>query len=111
MSASITTTGGMSRRRIELRRSGGDGPGVCPKRFAVNQGRAETPSLTRTWHVSGAILRKKLTHAEATEAPVFVSDNNLGCLMQIKGGLHAGGSQVRAMHLMELIAGRLDDSV
>jgi L-lactate dehydrogenase complex protein LldF len=56
--------------------------------------------------VSSAILQKKLNHAEVTEAPVLVSDNP-GCLMQIKGGLHARGSKVKALHLMELMAERL----
>jgi L-lactate dehydrogenase complex protein LldF len=59
--------------------------------------------------VSSAILQKKLNFAELTEAPVLVSDNP-GCLMQIKGGLHARGSKVRAMHLMELLAERIDEA-
>jgi Fe-S oxidoreductase len=57
--------------------------------------------------VSSAILKRKLTNALETQSQVIVADNP-GCLMQIKGGLHAQGSDVKAMHLMELIAGRLD---
>jgi L-lactate dehydrogenase complex protein LldF len=58
--------------------------------------------------VSSAILKRKLTNAEETHAQVIVSDNP-GCLMQLKGGLHARGSDIQAMHLMELIAQRLHE--
>ncbi len=58
--------------------------------------------------VSSAILKRKLTNAGETGAPILVSDNP-GCLMQIKGGLHARGSNTRAIHLMELIAECLDE--
>jgi Fe-S oxidoreductase len=56
--------------------------------------------------VSTAILNKKLHNAENTAAPIVVSDNP-GCIMQLRGGLTANGSTVRAMHLAELIAERL----
>jgi iron-sulfur cluster protein len=53
--------------------------------------------------VSTAILRKKLDNAAETKAKVIVSDNP-GCLMQIRGGLLANASSVRALHLAELFA-------
>jgi len=56
--------------------------------------------------VSSAILARKLDNALSTEAPVVVADNP-GCLMQIRGGLHARRSPVRALHLAELIVERL----
>lgn len=59
--------------------------------------------------VSTAILRKKQTNIEATEADVIVSDNP-GCLMQISGGLTAAESPVRVMHIAELVAQQLPTS-
>jgi Fe-S oxidoreductase len=56
--------------------------------------------------VSTAILRKKLGNAAGTSAGVIVSDNP-GCLMQLRGGLTASGSPMRALHIAELIAERL----
>lgn len=56
--------------------------------------------------VSAIIAGRKLDYAAQTEAEVIVADNP-GCLMQIRGALHARGSQVRALHLMELIDERL----
>lgn len=56
--------------------------------------------------VSTAILSKKLANAEETSAGVIVADNP-GCLMQIRGGLTARGSDIRAMHIAELVAERL----
>jgi len=56
--------------------------------------------------VSVAILNKKLHNVGNTAAPIVVSDNP-GCVMQLRGGLVAQGSQVRALHIAELIAERL----
>jgi Fe-S oxidoreductase len=53
--------------------------------------------------VSTAILRKKLDNAADTHATVIVSDNP-GCLMQLRGGLLANASPLRALHLAELVA-------
>jgi Fe-S oxidoreductase len=58
--------------------------------------------------LSAAILERKLRTAAETGAPLIVADNP-GCLMQIRGGLHARGSTQRALHLAELVAARLDD--
>jgi Fe-S oxidoreductase len=57
-------------------------------------------------NVSVAILNKKLANASATEAQVIVSDNP-GCIMQLRGGLHANHSPIRALHIAELVAERL----
>ena len=59
--------------------------------------------------VSTAILRKKLDNAQATNAPLIVSDNP-GCLMQLNGGLRANGSHVRAVHIAEVLASHLPDA-
>ncbi|CAN5762760.1 LUD domain-containing protein [soil metagenome] len=58
--------------------------------------------------VSTAILGKKLTNAAETGARIVVADNP-GCLMQIRGGLNARGSDMRALHVAELLAERLDN--
>lgn len=57
-------------------------------------------------NVSTVILQKKLKNATATSAEVIVSDNP-GCLMQMRGGLTYDRSDVRALHIAELIAERL----
>ncbi|MBM3219602.1 MAG: (Fe-S)-binding protein [Candidatus Rokubacteria bacterium] len=52
--------------------------------------------------VSSAILEKKLTNVEATGASCVVACD-AGCLMQMAGGLTRRKSQVRAVHLAELL--------
>lgn len=56
--------------------------------------------------LSSIILARKLATAAETGAPIIVADNP-GCLMQIRGGLHARGSAQRALHIAELFAERL----
>jgi L-lactate dehydrogenase complex protein LldF len=56
--------------------------------------------------VSSHILGRKLANAEGSAADVIVMDNP-GCLMHIRGGLDAQGSNLRAVHLAELMAERL----
>jgi L-lactate dehydrogenase complex protein LldF len=56
--------------------------------------------------VSRHILDRKLANAEGAVAEVLVTDNP-GCLMQLRGGLDARRSRLRAMHLAELMAERL----
>lgn len=58
--------------------------------------------------LSAAILERKLRTAAETGAPLIVADNP-GCLMQIRGGLHARGNPQRAVHIAELAAERLAD--
>ena len=54
--------------------------------------------------VSAAILGKKLASVEATGADYLVSCDP-GCLMQMGGGLSRRGSQVKAVHLAQILAG------
>jgi L-lactate dehydrogenase complex protein LldE len=54
--------------------------------------------------VSSAILDKKLDNVERTGADVLVACD-AGCLMQMGGGLSRRKSQVRALHLAQLLAG------
>ncbi|HEX3722130.1 MAG TPA: LUD domain-containing protein [Nitrolancea sp.] len=58
--------------------------------------------------VSSIIAGRKLDNAEQTGTGVIVADNP-GCLMQIRGALHARHSPMRALHLVELIDERLRD--
>ena len=53
--------------------------------------------------ISNAILQEKLTRIENSGAE-FVVANDSSCLMQIAGGLSRAGSQVKTMHLAELLA-------
>jgi iron-sulfur cluster protein len=57
--------------------------------------------------ISAIIAGRKLDNAGRTEADVIVADNP-GCLMQIRGALHARHSPQRALHLVELIDERLN---
>jgi iron-sulfur cluster protein len=59
--------------------------------------------------ISAIIAGRKLDNAGRTEADVIVADNP-GCLMQIRGALHARQSSQRALHLVELIDERLNRS-
>ena len=62
-----------------------------------------------TPHFRSAIIAgRKLDNAEQTGTSVIVADNP-GCLMQIRGALHARHSPMRALHLVELIDERLRD--
>lgn len=54
--------------------------------------------------ISGAMLRRKLDAIVATGAEAVVSCD-VGCLLNIEGGLRRRGSGVRALHLAELLDG------
>ena len=56
--------------------------------------------------VSKRLMNRKLDNAQATGAPVVLSDNQ-GCLMHLRGGCDAGGRQLEVKHLAELVAERL----
>jgi Fe-S oxidoreductase len=56
--------------------------------------------------VARRILARKLANVAETAAEVVVTDNP-GCIMQLRGGLHARGVGTRVLHLAELIAERL----
>ncbi len=53
--------------------------------------------------VARRIAAKKLAHIEATEAPLVVTDNP-GCILHLRGALHARKSKVRVQHLAEFLA-------
>ncbi len=59
--------------------------------------------------VSAIIAGRKLDNASDTAAGVIVADNP-GCIMQIRGALHARKSPMRAVHLVELIDERMRDN-
>ncbi|MFN8559537.1 MAG: (Fe-S)-binding protein [Dehalococcoidia bacterium] len=56
--------------------------------------------------VAKQILARKLASIAATGAGTVVMDNP-GCLMHIRGGLHAAGRPERARHIAEIIAEHL----
>ena len=56
--------------------------------------------------VSAIIAGRKIDNATATTADVIVADNP-GCIMQLRGALHARKSEVRVLHLVELIDERM----
>jgi L-lactate dehydrogenase complex protein LldE len=53
--------------------------------------------------ISGAMLVDKLSCIDATGADVLICDE-IGCRMNIEGGLHRRGSTVRVVHSAEIIA-------
>ncbi len=58
--------------------------------------------------VSAIIAGRKLDNATSTAANVIVADNP-GCIMQLRGALHARQSPMRVLHLVELIDERMQD--
>mgnify|MGYP001225695341 CR=1 FL=1 len=56
--------------------------------------------------VSERLMNRKLNNAQATGAPVLVTDNQ-GCIMHLRGGCDASGRRLRIVHLAELIAERI----
>lgn len=58
--------------------------------------------------ISGSILTRKLTNIKNTGAGVVAMDCP-GCVMQIRGGLDQDGTDIKAYHTAELIAGQLKD--
>jgi L-lactate dehydrogenase complex protein LldE len=53
--------------------------------------------------ISGAMVRDKAAFVEKTRADVLIA-TDAGCLMNIGGCLHRGGSKVRVLHLAEVLA-------
>ena len=53
--------------------------------------------------ISNAILQEKLARIESSGVQYVVA-NDSSCLMQVAGGLSRAGSQVKTMHLAELLA-------
>ena len=58
--------------------------------------------------VSSRLLDRKLSRAGDTQAEIIVTDNP-GCIMQMRGGLKARGSDLEVLHLAELMARYLPD--
>ena len=57
--------------------------------------------------ISGAMLREKLDNIEASGADVVTACDS-SCLMHIRGGLQRRGSDVKAVHIAELVAAGLE---
>jgi L-lactate dehydrogenase complex protein LldE len=57
--------------------------------------------------ISNAIVAEKAAAIEATGAELLIA-GDLGCLLNMAGKLHRGGSAVRAFHTVELLAGMGD---
>ena len=57
--------------------------------------------------VAERLMNRKLDDAEATGAPVLVTDNQ-GCIMHLRGGCDAAGRPLRIRHLAELVAEQLE---
>ena len=54
--------------------------------------------------ISGAILKRKLDNIESTGAQAVVGCD-VSCLVNIGGGLHRRGSQIKTRHIAEILAG------
>ncbi len=57
--------------------------------------------------VSARIMEHKLEHIQETGSDTVITDNP-GCIMQLRGGLDAAGSDVRVLHVAELVADQLE---
>ena len=57
--------------------------------------------------ISGAMLSEKLDNIEASGADVVTACDS-SCLMHIRGGLQRRGSDVKAVHIAELVAAALE---
>jgi len=64
----------------------------------------------RNPELAAGILDRKLECVDRTEAPILITDNP-GCILHLRGGMHASGRQVRVLHLAEFLAGRLPKAV
>jgi L-lactate dehydrogenase complex protein LldE len=54
--------------------------------------------------LSGAILKRKLDNVESSGAQTLVGCD-VSCLLQISGGLHRRGSEIKTRHIAEILAG------
>ena len=64
----------------------------------------------RNPELAAGILDRKLGCVDRTAAPILITDNP-GCILHLRGGVHASGRQVRVLHLAEFLAGRLPEPV
>jgi Fe-S oxidoreductase len=56
--------------------------------------------------ISERLMKRKLDNAQATDAPVVVTDNQ-GCIMHLRGGADAEGRTIKVAHIAELVAARV----
>jgi iron-sulfur cluster protein len=56
--------------------------------------------------ISERLMNRKLNNAQATGAPVVITDNQ-GCIMHLRGGCDAQGRPLQVRHLAEVVAERL----
>lgn len=56
--------------------------------------------------IAERLQKRKLGNAEATGAPLVVSDNQ-GCIMHLRGGADVQESSIKVAHLAELVAARI----
>ncbi len=56
--------------------------------------------------ISERLMKRKLDNAQATDAPVVVTDNQ-GCIMHLRGGADAEGRSIKVAHIAELVAARV----
>ena len=59
--------------------------------------------------VASGILDRKLDNVDRTGSQILISDNP-GCLLHLRGGVHASGRDLRVLHLAEYLAGRLPET-
>jgi L-lactate dehydrogenase complex protein LldF len=59
--------------------------------------------------VAAGILGRKLECVDQTAAPILVTDNP-GCVLHMRGGVHASGRSLRVLHIAEYLAARLPDA-
>jgi glycolate oxidase iron-sulfur subunit len=52
--------------------------------------------------MAARLLRRKVRHVASTGAEAVVTANP-GCILQIQQGLREAGSEVRVLHLVELL--------
>ncbi|MCA9859058.1 MAG: LUD domain-containing protein [Thermomicrobiales bacterium] len=57
--------------------------------------------------ISERLMKRKLDNAQATDAPLVVSDNQ-GCIMHLRGGCDAEGRSLKVAHIAELVAARIE---
>jgi Fe-S oxidoreductase len=56
--------------------------------------------------MAAGVLDRKLGCVDETAAGILITDNP-GCILHLRGGMHASGRRVQVLHLAEYLAGRL----
>jgi L-lactate dehydrogenase complex protein LldF len=56
--------------------------------------------------LAAGVLDRKLGCVDRTDAAILITDNP-GCVLHLRGGIHASGRQVEVLHLAEYLARRL----